>query len=67
MLRQKQIMLQQKWENCCDLAKGDCPAGRIGLGPTKRTFAPTALPLFATSLGALGLLGWCRKKKAIAA
>jgi hypothetical protein len=26
---------------------------------------PTALPLFATGLGALGLLGWRRKKKAI--
>jgi hypothetical protein len=28
---------------------------------------PAALPLFATGLGALGLLGWRRKKKAIAA
>jgi hypothetical protein len=27
---------------------------------------PTALPLFATGLGALGLLGWRRKKKAAA-
>jgi hypothetical protein len=25
---------------------------------------PTALPLLATGLGALGLLGWRRKKKA---
>jgi hypothetical protein len=25
---------------------------------------PTALPLFATGIGALGLLGWCRKRKA---
>ena len=25
---------------------------------------PTALPLFATGLGALGLLGWRRKRKA---
>jgi len=25
---------------------------------------PAALPLFATGLGALGLLGWSRKKKA---
>ena len=25
---------------------------------------PATLPLFATGLGALGLLGWCRKRKA---
>ena len=28
---------------------------------------PSALPLFATGLGALGMLGWRRKKKATAA
>jgi hypothetical protein len=28
---------------------------------------PAALPLFATGLGALGLLGWCRKRKTAAA
>jgi hypothetical protein len=28
---------------------------------------PTTLPLFATGLGVLGLLGWRRKKRAIAA
>jgi hypothetical protein len=28
---------------------------------------PAALPLFASGLGALGLLGWRRKRKAIAA
>ncbi len=27
---------------------------------------PAALPLFATGLGALGLFGWCRKRKAAA-
>jgi hypothetical protein len=27
---------------------------------------PAALPLFATGLGALGLLGWRRKKRAAA-
>jgi hypothetical protein len=27
---------------------------------------PAALPLFATGLGALGLLGWRRKRKAVA-
>jgi hypothetical protein len=34
---------------------------------TMETPLPAALPLFATGLGALGLLGWRRKKKAIAA
>jgi hypothetical protein len=33
---------------------------------TVTTPLPTALPLFATGLGALGLLGWRRKKKAAA-
>ena len=28
---------------------------------------PTTLPLFATGLGALSLLGWRRKRKAVAA
>jgi uncharacterized protein (TIGR03118 family) len=34
--------------------------------PTAPTPLPAALPLFATGLGALGLLGWRRKKKAAA-
>jgi len=32
-------------------------------GGTLVTPIPPALPLFATGLGALGLLGWRRKKK----
>jgi hypothetical protein len=28
---------------------------------------PAALPLFATGLGAMGLLGWRRKRKAVTA
>ena len=32
--------------------------------PTNETPLPGALPLFATGLGALGLIGWRRKKKA---
>jgi len=32
-----------------------------------QTPIPAALPLFATGLGALGLLGWRRKRKALAA
>jgi hypothetical protein len=35
------------------------------IGPST-TPIPAALPLFATGLGALGLLGWRRKKKAAA-
>lgn len=35
----------------------------LQVGPTA-TPLPTALPLFATGLGGLGLLGWRRKKKA---
>jgi hypothetical protein len=39
----------------------------IGNSPlTAATPIPAALPLFATGLGALGLLGWRRKKKAAA-
>jgi hypothetical protein len=36
----------------------------VGPGdPTGSTPLPAALPLFATGLGALGLLGWTRKRK----
>jgi hypothetical protein len=35
-------------------------------GTIAETPLPAALPLFATGLGALGLLGWCRKRKAAA-
>jgi hypothetical protein len=38
----------------------------VGLN-TSATPLPAALPLFATGLGALGLLGWRRKRKAAAA
>jgi hypothetical protein len=34
---------------------------------TAETPLPAALPLFATGLGALGLLGWRRKRKSAAA
>ena len=43
---------------CADV----CPGGHQG-DPTP---LPAALPLFATGLGALGLLGWRRKRKAAA-
>ena len=43
---------------------GEC----LTTGPLKSnsTPLPAALPLFATGLGALGLLGWRRKRKAAA-
>jgi hypothetical protein len=34
-----------------------------GLAPVANTPLPAALPLFATGLGVLGLLGWRRKRK----
>jgi hypothetical protein len=33
------------------------------IGSSTATPLPAALPLFATGLGALGLLGWRRKRK----
>jgi|ERR1035437_5356988 hypothetical protein len=43
------------------------PWTQIGdISATSATPLPAALPLFATGLGALGLLGWRRKKKAAA-
>ena len=37
----------------------------IALPPAHAGPLPGALPLFATGLGALGLLGWRRKRKAV--
>jgi hypothetical protein len=39
----------------------------LSMAPVDATPLPAALPLFATGLGALGLLGWRRKRKAAAA
>jgi hypothetical protein len=41
-------------------------SGWIGPVPFAPAPLPSALPLFATGLGALGLLGWRRKRKAAA-
>jgi len=38
----------------------------LEIGPVSEVPLPAALPLFATGLGALGLRGWRRKKKAAA-
>jgi hypothetical protein len=43
---------------------GDPDTFTIEIGATP---LPAALPLFATGLGALGLLGWRRKRKAAGA
>ena len=39
----------------------------IGNAPASVTPLPAALPLFATGLGAIGLFGWRRKRKPVAA
>jgi hypothetical protein len=62
-----------KWESFGD-GKGEVLAfdntasefttGITGNLPIATTPLPAALPLFATGLGALGLLGWRRKRKA---
>jgi hypothetical protein len=44
----------------------DGTSNTIFIGETQVTPVPAALPLFATGLGALGLLGWRRRKKAAA-
>jgi hypothetical protein len=38
-------------------------SGNIQIGTASTTPLPTALPLFATGLGAMGLFGWRRKRK----
>jgi hypothetical protein len=54
----------------CDLPSGFCRGGvDLGQGQVTpessvtATPLPATLPLFATGLGALGLLGWRRKRK----
>jgi len=48
-----------------DFQPGAALSGQVTVG-TAVTPLPAALPLFATGLGALGLLGWRRKRKAAA-
>jgi hypothetical protein len=48
-----------------DFSFGNSPSTNVpGVPPVTTTPLPTALPLFGTGLGALGLLGWRRKRKA---
>jgi hypothetical protein len=45
----------------------DGTSNTIFIGESQVTPVPAALPLFATGIGALGLFGWRRKRKAAAA
>jgi hypothetical protein len=48
----------------CTTHSADNLTGNFGLVPqVSETPLPAALPLFATGLGAFGLLGWRRKRK----
>jgi len=51
------------WADVINNNRAGAPTGLIDFGQVP---LPAALPLFATGLGALGLLGWRRKKKAAA-
>jgi hypothetical protein len=54
-------------QTCCDIHSGGLTndLANIDLGvPPSTVPLPATLPLFATGLGALGLLGWRRKKAA---
>ena len=54
----------QSGSNVLDYNVGN--PGMWTASPTSPTPLPAALPLFATGLGALGLFGWRRKRKAAA-
>jgi hypothetical protein len=58
--------LSMPWEDC--LGGGGCPVGAFGgnieFAAVSNTPLPATLPLLATALGGLGLLGWRRKRKA---
>jgi len=51
---------------CASLECGNSDLQLISENPPASAPLPAALPLFATGLGALGLLGWRRKRKAAA-
>ena len=64
-----QFPLNFEYFTDCTLVSESCGRGWSGSVTVKYTFdattpLPAALPLFATGLGALGLFGWRRKRKA---
>ncbi len=46
-----------------ELTSGGFGVGTFSLTPVSATPLPAALPLFATGVGVLGLLGWLRKRR----
>jgi hypothetical protein len=57
------------FSNCGVVAGCNAPSGLVvtETGSVAAVPLPAAFPLFATGLGALGLLGWRRKRKALSA
>jgi uncharacterized membrane protein len=47
--------------------RGQIVGNYISVGNVSATPLPSALPLFATGLGALGLLRWLRKRRSVTA
>jgi hypothetical protein len=59
------------YENTCNFAEDFATVSRTGINWSVKTVdlptpLPASLPLFASGLGGLGLLGWRRKRKAAA-
>jgi hypothetical protein len=50
--------------NLVGMASSRVDVSGTGVAPVSNTPLPATLPLFASGLGALGLLGWRRKRKA---
>jgi len=48
-----------------NIANGNTVSSSTDPDPPAAVPLPGALPLFATGLGALGLLGWRRKRKVV--
>ena len=63
-------MILSDWvaPGCCSSSGGIAESGKTLIAGTEAavTPLPAALPLFATGLGAMGLLGWRRKRKGAA-
>ena len=66
--RTSNTLLSDYFANCGGSCGGDGWSGNLKITytydpPPSQVPLPGALPLFATGLGALGLLGWRRKRK----